>query len=254
MVVDPITLEIVSGAVHSVILEMEALVERTAMSPVIKEKKDFFVGVYDTRGRIVDALLSNSGPQIINPVLEEYPIADMQPGDLYWYNDPHRSRGAIQHTGDMCFISPVFYDGQVSGFAVAFGHFWDIGGSVSGSLSPHSTEIFHEGTLVPPIRIMQAGKINREAYAVILNNSRFPNMLEGDTRAMMAACRLAEGRLQELMDRFGAETVLLAYDEIIERSIAAYKKGAALLRRRPSVKLPTAVQRSDLTAFHRSLA
>ena len=226
MAVDPITLEIVRGAVHSTILEMEALVERTAMSPVIKEKKDFFVGVYDVQGRIVDALLSNSGPRIIDPVVAEYPVEEMEPGDLYWFNDPHKSNGAIQHTGDMCFISPIFSQGSMSGFAVAFGHFWDIGGSVSGSLSPHASEIFHEGTLVPPIRIIHAGEMNREAYSVILNNSRFPEMLEGDTRALMAACRLAEGRVAELMERFPRETVLLAFDEIVERSTEAYLRKA----------------------------
>ena len=224
MSVDPITLEIVKGAVSSTIREMEGLIERPAMSPVIKEKMDYFVGIYDTRGRIVDAFLSTSGPRIIDPVLREYPMEEMQSGDLYWYNDPHKSLGAIQHTGDMCFVAPVFYQGEITSFAVSFGHFWDIGGSVTGSLSPHATEIFHEGMLVPPIRIVQAGKLNREAYAVILNNSRFPDMLEGDTRALMAACRLAEERLQELMGRYGQETVLLSFDEIIERSIAAHRK------------------------------
>ena len=223
MNVDPITMEIVKGAVNAIILEMEGLVERTAMSPVIKEKMDYFVGVYDVRGRIVDAYLSTSGPRIVDPIFEQYPLDDMQPGDLYWYNDPHRSKGAIQHTGDMCFVSPVFHQGQVVSMAVSFGHFWDIGGSVSGSLSPHASEIFHEGTLVPPIRIYRAGVLNDEAYRIILNNSRFPEFLEGDTKALMAACRLAEVRIGELMDRFGQETVLLIFDEIIERSIEAYR-------------------------------
>ena len=226
MSVDPITLEIVRGAVSSIILQMEGLVERTAMSPVIKEKMDYFVGIYDLKGRIVDAFLSTSGPKIVDPVIRVYPIEDMEPGDLYWYNDPHLSKGAIQHTGDMCFLSPVFHEEKPVGFAVSFGHFWDIGGSVAGSLSPKSSEIFHEGILVPPIRIMRNGELNREAYAVILNNSRFPEMLEGDTRALMAACRLAEDRLQELMDRYGQSQVLEAFDQIIERSIAEYRKFA----------------------------
>lgn len=223
MSVDPITLEIVRGAVSSIIRQMEALIERTAMSPVIKEKMDYFVGVYDLEGRVVDGFLSTSGPRIVDPVLEEYPLEDMQPGDLYWYNDPHRSKGAIQHTGDMCFTSPVFHEDRPVGFAVSYGHFWDIGGSVAGSLSPHASEIFHEGMLVPPIMIMREGKINREAYAVILNNSRFPEMLEGDTRALMAACRLAEDRVAELMDRYGQEAILEAFDEIVQRSIDAYR-------------------------------
>lgn len=223
---DPITLEIVRGAVSSIIRQMEALIERTAMSPVIKEKMDYFVGVYDLEGRVVDGFLSTSGPRIVDPVLREYPLEEMRPGDLYWYNDPHRSLGAIQHTGDMCFTSPVFYGGEPVAFAVSYGHFWDIGGSVAGSLSPQASEIFHEGMLVPPIRIMREGEMNREAYRVILNNSRFPDMLEGDTRALMAACRLAEDRLAELMDRYTAPTVLDAFDEIVRRSIEAYREFA----------------------------
>ena len=226
MPVDPITLEIVRGAVSSIIRQMEALIERTAMSPVIKEKMDYFVGVYDLDGRVVDGFLSTSGPRIVDPVLRDYPIDEMEPGDLYWYNAPHRSEGAIQHTGDMCFTSPVFHEERLVGFAVSYGHFWDIGGSVAGSLSPHASEIFHEGILVPPIRIMRGGEINREAYAVILNNSRFPEMLEGDTRALMASCRLAEDRLAELMDRYGQQVILEAFDEIVRRSIDAYREFA----------------------------
>lgn len=220
---NPVTLEIIRGAVGAAIKQMEALIERTAMSPVIKEKMDYFVGIYDLRGRVVDGFLSSSGPRIVDPILEAYPVSDMRAGDLYWYNDPHRSRGAIQHTGDMCFASPIFHAGRAVAFAVSYGHFWDIGGSVAGSLSPHASEIFHEGILVPPIRIMRGGEMNREAYAVILNNSRFPDMLEGDTRALMAACRLAEDRVSELMERYGQSEVLDAFDRIIERSLAAYR-------------------------------
>ena len=124
MKIDPITVELVRGAVHSTILEMEGLVERTAMSPVIKEKKDYFVGVYDVEGRVVDALMSQSGPGMVDPVLEAYPLEEMAPGDVFWFNDPYVSKGAIQHTGDMCFVAPVFQDDSVLvAFAVAFGHF-----------------------------------------------------------------------------------------------------------------------------------
>ena len=227
MAIGPITLELVRGRLRSIILEMEALVERTAMSPMIKEKKDYFVGVYDAQGRIADAYLSLSGPRMVDPVMAEYPIEDMAPGDLFWYNDPHLSGGTIQHTGDMCFCSPVFVEDRVVAFAVSFGHFWDIGGSVSGSLSPTASEIFHEGTLVPTIRIMRGGELNREAYRVILRNSRFPDLLEGDTRALMAACRLSERRLQELFRQYGQSVVQEGFDTIIDQSRSA---GRRLLR------------------------
>ncbi len=223
MAVDAVVLQIVRGALTAMLKEMEMGIERTAMSPVIREKADYFVGIYDLKGRIISAHIGMSGPRMADPILEHFPLEDMQPGDVYWYNDPHRSHGAIQHAGDMCFVSPVFVDGEVLAFSIAFGHFWDIGGSVPGSLSPHSTEIFHEGTLVPPIRIVQAGTLNRDAYAVILNNSRYPEALEGDTRALMAACHLAESRIIELASRYGRATLVDAFEEIVERSIEAYR-------------------------------
>jgi N-methylhydantoinase B len=215
MAVNPVVLEIIRGSLRSTIREMELLMERCAMSPFIKEKKDYFVGIYDTRGRIVCCHISSSGPGMVAPILEAYPLDDMHPGDVYWFNDPYISKGAVQHHQDMVFAMPVFYAGKVIGFTVTYGHYQDIGGMKAGSISPHASEIFHEGTLVPPIRIYRAGHLNDEAYRIFLRNSRLPDMVEGDTKAMMASCRLAESRLLELLERYGRATVLEAFETII---------------------------------------
>ena len=129
---DPVTLQIMHGALEAAIREMEALVDRTAMSAMIKEKKDRFVGIYDASGRMVAAHLSFSGPGMIAPLLEQYPLAQIEPGDLYWFNDPFFTGGAIQHLGDMCFVAPVFAEGRVVAFAATYGHFRDIGGALPG--------------------------------------------------------------------------------------------------------------------------
>jgi N-methylhydantoinase B len=155
---------------------------------------------------------------MITPILEYYSLADMRPGDVYWYNDPYLSKGAVQHHQDMVFALPVFHAGHAVAFSVTYGHYQDIGGVKAGSISPHATEIFHEGTLVPPMRIYRAGRLNDEAYRIFLRNSRLPDMVEGDTKAMMASCRLAESRLLELFQRYGLETVLFAFQEIIEQT------------------------------------
>jgi N-methylhydantoinase B len=210
--VDPITLEIIRGSLASTIRDMELLMERCAMSPFIKEKKDYFVGVFDTRGRIVACHISGSGPGMIDAILRAYPLESMRPGDVYWFNDPYLSDGAVQHHQDMVFVMPVFHEGAVVAFATTFGHYQDIGGLRAGSISPHATEIYHEGLLVPPVRIMQEGRLNEEAYRIFLRNSRLPDLVEGDTRAMMASCRLAEGRLAELFERYGGPTVLAAFE------------------------------------------
>src|ERR671924_1280558 len=220
MSVNPVALEIIRGSLRSTIQEMELLMERCAMSPFIKEKKDYFVGTYDTRSRIVCCHISSSGPGMVAPILEAYPLEDMQPGDVYWFNDPYISKGAVQHHQDMVFAVPVFDAGEVVAFTVTYGHYQDIGGMKAGSISPHASEIFHEGTLVPPIRIYRAGQLNDEAYRIFLRNSRLPDMVEGDTKAMMASCRLAESRLLELLERYGRDDVLDAFETIISQTAA----------------------------------
>jgi N-methylhydantoinase B len=213
--VDPVTLEIIRGSLASTIREMELLMERCAMSPFIKEKKDYFVGVYDTAGRIVACHISASGPGMLSAILGAYPRETMRPGDVYWFNDPYLTGGAVQHHQDMVFVVPVFHDGQLVAFSATFGHYQDIGGLRAGSISPHATEIYHEGVLVPPVRIVREGQLNEEAYRIFLRNSRLPEMVEGDTRAMMASCHLAELRLVELFGRYGADTVLAAFEACI---------------------------------------
>ena len=136
----------------------------------------------------------------------------------YWFNDPYISDGAVQHHQDMVFVVPVFHEGRIVAFTATFGHYQDIGGLRAGSISPHATEIYHEGVLVPPVRIMREGQLNEEAYRIFLRNSRLPDLVEGDTRAMMASCRLAEMRLAELFTRYGAATVLAAFDECIAQT------------------------------------
>ena len=98
MGVNPVVLEIIRGSLRSTIQEMELLMERCAMSPFIKEKKDYFVGIYDTRSRIVCCHISSSGPGMVAPILEAYPLEDMRPGDVYWFNDPYISTWVIRST------------------------------------------------------------------------------------------------------------------------------------------------------------
>ncbi len=213
--IDPVTHEIIRGGLTSTVREMELLMERCAMSPFIKEKKDYFVGIYDAAGRIVACHISASGPGMLAAILRAYPLETMRPGDVYWFNDPYLTDGAVQHHQDMVFVVPVFHEARLVAFAATFGHYQDIGGLHAGSISPHATEIYHEGVLVPPVRIVQEGRLNEEAYRIFLRNSRLPDLVEGDTRAMMASCHLAETRLGELFTWYGAATVLAAFDACI---------------------------------------
>ena len=221
---DPVTLEIVKGALISARGEMEALIERTAMSDVIREKKDFFAGYFDPAGHLVTGTPLPLFGHIMQPIIAQYPLETMQPGDLYWYNDCYATDGGVSHLNDQVFASPVFHDGRIVGFSQSWAHFHDIGGAWPGSMSPTATEVFQEGLMVPPVRLYRAGVLNDELFRIFLRNSRFPLLLQGDTRALTAAVRLGERRLQELAERFGAETLLDAYRRLAEQTEAVVRK------------------------------
>jgi N-methylhydantoinase B len=209
--VDPVTREIIRGALRAAQTQMEAVIERTAMSPFIREKNDYFAGILDARGRVVCGTMVPLFGNLTEIIFAQYPPATMRPGDLYWYNDCHGSRGGVSHSPDMVFAAPVFHRGRLVAFSQTWGHFWDIGGLRAGSISPDATEIFHEGIIVPAVRIYREGVLNDEAFRIFVRNSRFPEILRGDIRAVLAGCQLGERRVLELFERFGAETVLAAW-------------------------------------------
>src|SRR5262249_46305866 len=154
--VDPVTLEIVRGALRAIQGEMEAGIERTAMSPSIREKKDFYAALFDAAGRLIIGSNLPVFGDVVGPVAEHYPLADMRPGDIYWFNDCYASKGAVSHSPDQVFLAPVFAEGRLSAFAQSWAHFNDIGGMPAGSLSPDCTEIFHDGIILPPVRVSRA--------------------------------------------------------------------------------------------------
>ncbi|HEX2171226.1 MAG TPA: hydantoinase B/oxoprolinase family protein, partial [Dehalococcoidia bacterium] len=154
---------------------------------------------------------------MLDCVLAKFPVEECRPGDLFCFNDVYISAGAIGHSPDLCFVVPVFAAGRLAAFVGVFGHFWDIGGSTAGSSSPHSTEIFQEGLIIPPVRLARTGVWNQDAYDLIIRNTRFPEYLEGDTRAVISACRTGEKRLAAFFERYGVDRTLAAFDRLIEQ-------------------------------------
>ena len=222
--VDAVTLELIKGAIQSTRSEMEALIDRTSMSPFIREKKDYFTAIFDRDGRLVSSTNLPMAGNLIDCILEQYPAEDMRPGDLYWYNDPYASRGAVSHMPDMVFVAPVFHAGELFAFAEAWGHLWDIGGLMPGSISPVATETFHEGILMPPVRIYRAGVLNEEVLRVFTRNSRFPEIVKGDLKAILAACRLGKRRMEEIAARFGPDATEAAFEFMLTQSETALRQ------------------------------
>lgn len=227
---DPITLEILTEVLISIVREMRATVFRTARSVAIYEAKDFSCGLFDHTSEVV-AQSEDIGahvvplPWSVRSAMAEFG-SDLAPGDVILLNDPYRGG---THLNDVTLIYPVFEDGRLILFPAVREHWADVGGMVPGSLSGEATEIYQEGMRIPPIKIVERGTLNRAAMALILSNMRVPDEREGDFHAGLAACKTAERRIRESVARYGLPTLLAAIRQNLDRSEARMRAQIAAL-------------------------
>src|SRR4029077_7896442 len=161
--IDPIVIQIVEGTLASVEAKVEAAIERTSRSPMIREARDFRAGIHDRRRR---KLTGRSYSARVQPIVRDFPLETMRPGDVFFHNDVYLSEGGIGHLPDLCVTVPVFHQGEVVAFVQALGHHDDIGGAVPGSTPPPAPSVFEEGLMVPPIRLWDQGRPNRAAVPI----------------------------------------------------------------------------------------
>jgi len=219
--VDPVVLEIVQGTLASIEKEVEDAIGRTSRSPMIRDAHDYRAGIYDVALR---KLTGRSYSALVHPVVRDFPIPTMRPGDVYFHNDVYLSEGGIGHLPDLCITVPVFVDEQVVAFVQAFGHHDDIGGSVPGSMPSHATSVFQEGLMVPPIKLWDQGVRNEAAFTIMTRNSRMPDSLAGDLDAEASACAMGATRVGELFSRYGRNTVEGCFDAIVDNCTETYRR------------------------------
>ena len=215
---DPVSLEIIRGAIAAAQSEMEALLERTAISAFIREKKDFYTALFDADGVMAVGSMVPIFGAMTGPVLEAFPADTMKPGDLYWYNDCYGSRGAVSHSNDQVLLAPVFQDGRRCAFVMSWAHFADIGGIRPGSISPDATEIFQEGIIIPVTKLIDGGVTNEATLSIFHRNSRFPEQSVGDMRALMASVELGVRRVSEIVGRFSPDVFSDALAQLLART------------------------------------
>ena len=211
--VDKITLDIIENALRNTRNEMDAVLFRSAMSPVIREQHDGFPMICTPDGRMVVGQFGS----YISGFVEQWKRG-INEGDVFLMSDPYKCNGAISHINDWLVLLPIFYEGEMVGWGSQFGHTVDMGGPVSGSLPTDATTIFGEGTRIPPVKLFDRGKLNEDLLDTILTNSRVPTTNYFDLMAIIAACRTADKRIKELCERFGKDTLLQSYEALLERT------------------------------------
>src|SRR5690349_2619898 len=188
---------------------------------MIREARDFRAGIHDRKCR---KLTGRSYSALVQPIVRDFPLETMRPGDVFFHNDVYGSEGGIGHLPDLCVTVPVFTDGIVVAFVQAFGHHDDIGGAVPGSMPSHATSAYQEGLIVPPVRLYQAGVPNDDLIKVMVRNSRLPDSLRGDLDSEVAACRMGAERLGDLFRRYGREQIEACFDAILERTTETFRR------------------------------
>lgn len=230
MPADPITTEVIASALKSIVYEMDAAIERTAMSIIIREQHDFGMSLVDRRGWAV------AGTTFAGQTLAAYAASNpVEPGDVVMFNDPYLSRGEISHLGDTMLAVPCFCGERLIAWGIAWGHHMDIGADAPAAMPTQATEIFHEGLQIPPVKLYERGVLNRGILDIVARNSRTPEMMVGDTLALSAAGKIAEKRLHELCDKFGMDAVLDTFAVLFERAHDTMQQLIALLPEEPVV-------------------
>ena len=211
--VDPVTLDIIENALRNARVEMDATLFRTALSPGIREQGDAFPLIADRTGKMVVGQFGS----FIGGFLKAYQ-GDIEEGDVILLCDPYSCEGAISHNNDQLVIMPVFRDGRLLAWAAMFGHMTDIGGKVPGSLPTDASSIFEEGLRLPPVKLYRKGELQPDIIAIAAHQSRMPEWYKADLHAIVAACRVASRRVEELCRRFGDEVFNSSLTDLLARN------------------------------------
>lgn len=219
-VIDGITLEVMKNAFHTIAEEMGVTLIRTALSTNIKDRMDCSTAIYTKDGELVAQaehvpLHLGLMPSVVKEVLKIFPPSQLKPGDAILINDPYISGS---HLPDIFMISPICYKGELIAIAANIAHHVDVGGLTPGSMSVKATEIFQEGLRLPGVRIRRKGIIDDDMIRLISTNVRTDKEVLGDIYAQLAANKVAETRIIELVEKHSVGHVHACMKEIMNYS------------------------------------
>lgn len=203
---DPIELELFKNLFVSISEEMGAVLERTSLSPNIKERRDFSCALFNKKGETFaqgSHIPVHLGAMPLS-VQASLNYLNFEDGDVALLNDPYKGG---THLPDLTCITPVFVNDKLSFLVANRAHHSDIGGMTPGSM-PLATEIYQEGLIIPPIKLVKKGNLDKNLLHFILANVRTPEERKGDLMAQIAANNKGEARLKEIIERIGLNKLL----------------------------------------------
>ena len=217
---DKLTVEVIKNAAIYASEEMGIVLRNTAYSPNIKDRLDHTCAIYTPRGELIAQAehipvhIGSMAVGVENALryLEENSIY-LEPGDIVMVNDPFI---AGTHLNDIMLIKPVYYNDKLVALVANKAHHVDVGGMTPGSIGGGARELLQEGIVIPPIKVVERGVLQRDIIELIKSNVRTPEYFEGDLKAQIASLNVGERRVIELAERYGHEKLLEAWAEILD--------------------------------------
>ncbi|UVO35792.1 hydantoinase B/oxoprolinase family protein [Bradyrhizobium arachidis] len=232
---DPIMLALVQNRLDHISRQMGWVMTRTARSPHFSQAHDFSCFIADASGNVMSQadglpIHTGGGGFAVRAILRDFKHA-IAPGDVFLLSDPYTAGG--NHLPDWVIAWPVFVTGRLVAFACNRAHQIDIGGGAAGTYNPLATEIFHEGIRLPVLKLIEAGRTREDLWRLLLLNTRLPEALDGDVRAMIGSTRIGAERIALLVEEVGAdrggelfEAVLDHADRRFRASVSRLPKGS----------------------------
>ncbi|MFL2845338.1 MAG: hydantoinase B/oxoprolinase family protein [Candidatus Puniceispirillaceae bacterium] len=225
MKLDVITLSVIQAGLKQVCDEMDLSFSRAAFSPVIAEANDRSDGIYAADNGSLIAQGAGGLPVFVGTMqystselirlIGEGKVCAPEPGDIYIVNDPYLGG---THLMDVRFVRPYYRQNKLWCWLSNTGHWPDTGGAVPGGFSASATEVEQEGLRLPPVKLFKKGELDQEIYSIICSNIRVADQRVGDVKAQAAALEVGADRLDQLLQRYGDETVDSAIKELHVRA------------------------------------
>ena len=214
---DPITLQVVGGALHSIAEQMGNVLYRMSYSSIIRESQDLGAGLFDADCNTLcesDSTPMHIGslPGYLRGILETIPLENWNPGDLVLHNHPYKG---CSHTPDIAVVMPVFSDGELVGFSANTAHHVDIGAATPG-LIIDVPDMWAEGMILDAVKLYDKGTRNESMWKYIRDNTRVPGLVMGDLEAQIASAELGVTRFEELLKKYGKATVIQATQQLMD--------------------------------------
>jgi N-methylhydantoinase B len=222
---DPIVLALMQNRLDQISRHMGWVMTRTARSTIFSQSHDFSCFITTPDGTLVAnadgiPIHTGGGGFAVRALLRRFG-GRMQPGDVFILSDPYVAGG--NHLPDWVISRPIWVDGStgepvIAGFCCNRAHQSDIGGGLAGTYNPEATEIWHEGIRLPVMKLVDAGEVRDDVWELLLINSRTPELLDGDLRAMLGSTQIGAERVMALVDELGIEPYLNYLDGVLDHA------------------------------------